>query len=603
MSTAQEARETDRESNMRQALHKVFAKQGIARSSSSGLSSGVFASAYVVQRLFLCAIMGLPAAAMATQQSPPDFSPLSISKRLSQDVRILASDEYEGRAPATKAENKTVDYLVTQMRQAGLKPGGDVSNGKRGWVQTVPLVRSENVGDLQATIVSGGVQQTLTQGQEIVMRTAMDGSSSVDIDSAPVVFIGYGVSAPERRWDDFKGVDLHGKVALVLINDPDFETGTGDFGGREMTYYGRWSYKFEEAARRGAKGMLIIHETVPASYGWDLVRNTDTQPRFDIVRSNPAASHLPLEGWIQRDTSVALFQRAGLDFESLKRQAQTREFQPVELVNTQFSTHYQSKLSSITSKNVVGRIDGRRHPEEAVVYIAHWDHLGVDTSDAQGDHIFNGALDNASGVAGLLELGRLFAHGRQPQRSMVFLAVTAEEKGLLGSEHYVANPIYPLAKTAGVINLDILDPHGTAKNFTTAGNPKSELLDDLKTMARSHWNVAFTPDPQMEAGRFFRSDHFSFAKRGVPALWFQSGNNWDNGGIAAGDAAAADYNTHRYHQRGDEWDSSWSFTGMARDLLILHQFGLGLANSPRWPNWSMDSEFRAIRDETAGERK
>ncbi|MBP1207087.1 Zn-dependent M28 family amino/carboxypeptidase [Duganella sp. 1411] len=556
---------------------------------------------YLMKLVFIWPLIGCFAAAGAAQPSAPWLSPLFAPARLSQDVRILASDEFEGRAPYTAAETKTVDYLVTQMRRAGLQPGGDIDNGKRSWIQPVRLVRSEHVSPPSASITIGGVQQTLSQGQEVVIRATLNGSSSVDIDSAPVVFIGYGVSAPERNWDDFKGVDLHGKVALVLINDPDFETGEGDFGGREMTYYGRWTYKFEEALRRGASAVFIIHETAPASYGWELVRNTDTLPLFDIERDDPASIHPQLEGWMHRDSAVTLFERAGLDFEVLKQVARTREFHPVELADARFSTSYQVNLSTVTSKNVVGRINGRVHPEESVVYVAHWDHLGIGSDDAQGDHVFNGAFDNATGVAGLLELGRRFANGPSPQRSLIFLAVTSEEKGLLGSEYYVSNPSQPLSKTAGVINIDILDPHGPARNFTSAGNPKLDLLDDLKVTAK-HWGLYFAPDKNLAAGRFFRSDHFSFAKRGVPAVWFQSGNDWYHGGATAGDAEMADFYANRYHQRGDEWSPAWSFTGMARDVSILYQFGLDLANSRRWPNWGADSEFRAVRDQTAAER-
>lgn len=574
----------------------------IAIISSSDLGRNALA-AHIVKSLVAYSLIGCfaTAAAAAAQPLSSWMSPLFTPKRLSQDVKVLASDEYEGRAPATDAETKTVDYLVMQMRRAGLQPGGDIEDGKPGWIQDVRLVRSEHAGSPTASITMGGVAQPLMQGQEVVIRATLNGSSSVDIDSVPVVFVGYGVSAPERDWDDFKGVDLRGKIALVLINDPDFETGSGDFGGREMTYYGRWTYKFEEALRRGATGVFIIHETAPASYGWELVRNTDTLPLFDIERADPSASHPLLEGWMHRDFAVALLQRAGLDFQTLKQIAQTREFHPVELADARFEASYQVNLSTITSKNVVGKIDGRLHPDESVVYVAHWDHLGIGPADAQGDHIFNGALDNATGVAGLLELGRRFASGRLPQRSMVFLAASSEEKGLLGSEYYVSNPKKALSKTAGVINIDILDPHGPARNFTSAGNPKLDLLDDLKVTAK-HWGIYFTPDKNPEAGRFFRSDHFSFAKRGVPALWFQSGNDWYSGGTAAGDAERADYNANRYHQRGDEWSSSWSFTGMARDLSILYHFGFDLANSRRWPNWGADSEFRAVRDQTASER-
>jgi Zn-dependent M28 family amino/carboxypeptidase len=527
----------------------------------------------------------------------PTFDP----QLLSATVKTLASDAFEGRGPATAGETKTVDFLIAQLKAAGLVPGGDLKDGQRAWTQAVPLLRSEIVGAPTLTLSAAGQTRALTQGAEIAVRAAMDGSQQVSFAEAPLVFVGYGVHAPERNWDDFKGVDLKGKIAVVLINDPDFETGSGDFGGKAMTYYGRWTYKFEEAARRGARGLLIVHETAPAAYGWATVKNSNTNTMFDIVRSQPAASHPQLEGWIQRDFAASLFQQAGLDFDALKTQAQTRAFQPVTLAGTRLSADYAVDAKVITSQNVVGRIDGRKRADETVIYSAHWDHLGVGGADASGDRIYNGAVDNATGTAALIELARAYGKGRRPERSVVFLAVTAEEKGLLGSEYYAANPLYPLARTVGVLNMDALDPHGPARNFTTSGSAKVELLDATIATAK-RWDLAYSPDPKPEAGHFFRSDHFPFAKRGVPAISFGSGDDWVDGGVAAGEAAEQAYVTDRYHQPADQWQADWAFTGMARDLQLLYTVGAELANSKRWPNWGTDSEFRATRDASAGER-
>jgi Zn-dependent M28 family amino/carboxypeptidase len=332
------------------------------------------------------------------------------------------------------------------------------------------------------------------------------------------------------------------------------------------------------------------------------VRNSNTNVQFDIVRDDPKTAHPQLEGWIQRDLAVAMFKRAGLDFEALKKQAQTRAFRPVTLKGESLSAHYDVAVGHITSHNVVGRIEGSTHPDETVIYSAHWDHLGIGAPDAKGDRIYNGAVDNATGTAGLVELGRAFAHGPQPQRSVVFLAVTAEEKGLLGSEYYASHPLYPLGRTVAVINTDALDPGGVARNFSISGTAKLGLLDDLVAVAKKH-GQSFSPDPHPESGGFFRSDHFSFAKRGVPALSFESGNDLVDGGKAAGEAQAKAYTREHYHQPSDEWQAGWSFAGMAHDLGVLHDLGMQLADSREWPNWSGDSEFRTIRDRSATERR
>ena len=531
-------------------------------------------------------------------QKPPTFD----TYRLSAEVKTLSSDAFEGRGPDTPGEIKTVEYITREFKDAGLLPGGDLKDGQRAWTQDVPLGRFEITGPVKINVSIGGATLPWTQGEQIAVRAAMNGATSVKVDNVPLVFVGYGVAAPERGWDDYKGVDLKGKIGIVLVNDPDFESGQGDFGGKAMTYYGRWTYKYEEAARRGAVGMLVVHETAPASYGWETVKNSNTNTMFDIVRKDPAADHTLVEGWIQRDVAADLFRRAGLDFDALKKEAQTRDFRPVELKGAGFSAEYAVSSQVITSHNVVGRIEGARRPNETVIYSAHWDHLGIGAPDARGDRINNGAVDNATGIAALIEMGRAFAHGKRPDRSVVFLAVTAEEKGLLGSEYYAANPLYPLATTAAVLNMDALSPWGPTHDFSIAGSAKLDLLDTLVTDAKA-WQRHYTPDARPEAGSFFRSDHFPFAKRGVPAVSFDSGEDWVEGGVAAGKAESAAYSKDRYHQPADEWNAKWPFTGMQRDLELLYKVGADLANSNRWPDWAADSEFSAARDASAGERR
>ena len=522
------------------------------------------------------------------------------AQRLSDVDKFISTDAFEGRGPATRAETKTINYIADQMRQIGLKPGGDTVNGQRSWFQNVPLLKADWAADPVVTIQGPGGSMRLTQGNEIAVKAPLNGQSQLNIANAPIVFAGYGVSAPERNWDDFKGQDVRGKIIVVLINDPDFEGGEGDFGGKAMTYYGRWTYKYEEAARRGAAGVLIVHETDPASYGWNTVKNSNTNTQFDIVRQNPAGSHTPFETWIQRDVAVQLLKNAGLDFEQAKAAAKTKAFQPIDLKST-LSATANANVSTITSHNVVGYLPGKKYPDETVIYSAHWDHLGIGKPDDRGDTIYNGALDNATGISQILEQARAFAREPRTDRSVVFLAVTAEEKGLLGSEYYAQNPIFPAAKTAGVLNTDGGAIWGRAKNFTISGNAKLGLLDMLIAEGKKQGRY-YSPDPHPEAGHFYRSDHFSFAKVGVPAISFGDGNDLVNGGIERGEALGKEYITKHYHQPSDEWSPQWDFSGMAEDTQLLHNLGRDLANSRDWPNWSPDSEFRATRDQSAAER-
>jgi Zn-dependent M28 family amino/carboxypeptidase len=538
-------------------------------------------------------LAALPATAAPTGQIS--------AQRMSDVDKFISSDAFEGRGPATRAETKTINYIADQMKAIGLKPAGDTVNGQRGWFQNVPLLKSEFAASPQFTLNLGnGQSMPLTQGEQIALKAPLNGQASVNLANVPLIFAGYGVTAPERNWDDFKNVDVRGKLIVVLINDPDFEGGEGDFGGKAMTYYGRWTYKYEEAARRGAAGVLIVHETDPASYGWNTVKNSNTNAQFDIVRQNPAASHTVFESWIQRPLAERIFAASGLNFDQAKAQAKTKAFQPIPLKAT-LSASGQANVSTITSHNVVGYLPGTKYPDETVIYSAHWDHLGIGRPDDRGDTIYNGALDNATGIAQLLEQARAFAREPRTERSVVFLAVTAEEKGLLGSEYYAQNPLFPAAKTVGVINTDGGSIYGPAKNFTISGNAKLGLLDMLIAEGKKQGRY-YSPDPHPEAGHFYRSDHFSFAKVGVPAISFGDGNDLVKGGTARGEALSKEYTDKHYHQPSDEWQASWDFTGMAEDVQLMHNLGRDLANSRIWPDWSADSEFRSIRDRTAGER-
>jgi Zn-dependent M28 family amino/carboxypeptidase len=543
-------------------------------------------------------IAALALLSTAAVAQPQQFS----TERLTQDIRTLSSDEFEGRGPATPGEQKTIAHISEGMKAAGLQPAGDVENGQRGWYQKVPLLRTSiRDADPKLVLTIAGTATPITQGEQISVRAPLTGQKHVNVNNAPLVFVGYGVTAPERKWDDFKGLDVKGKMLVVLVNDPDFEVGKGDFGGKAMTYYGRWTYKYEEAAKRGAAGVLIVHETDPASYGWNTVKNSNTNTMFDIVRQDPKAAHTPVEAWIQRDQAVAIFKASGLDFEAEKKRAQTRGFKPVPLKAT-FSADYDVDAEVITSHNVAGILPGSARPDEVVVYSGHWDHLGVGQPDERGDRIYNGAVDNATGIAQMLELARTFSKGPRPQRSILFLAVTAEEKGLLGSEYYASNPLYPLGKTVGVINMDGGSISGPTRNFTISGSAKLGLLDELTRIAATRSRV-YAPDPHPETGGFYRSDHFPFAKRGVPAVSFDGGNDLVEGGTARAEELSKSYTKDRYHQPADEWSADWNLAGMTADLDLLHALGASVANGSAWPNWSQDSEFRAARDKTAAERR
>ncbi|WP_434030123.1 M28 family metallopeptidase [[Pseudomonas] boreopolis] len=523
------------------------------------------------------------------------------AEALSRHVRVLASDDYEGRAPASAGEQRTVDYLVDQFKRAGLQPGGD----KGGWTQAVPLVRAQVEGPVEATLKVAGQSQALANGEDITLQSLRP-LSRVSFKDAPLVFVGYGIAAPERHWDDYKGVDLRGKIAVVLINDADFEAvQPGAFDGKAVTYYGRWTYKFEEAARRGAAGVLIVHETAPAAYGWNTVRSSGLSPVFDIERTvaDAKAQHVPARGWMQRELAVSLFKRAGLDFEAAKRSAQRADFKPVPLGDATLSVDFRVKRERVVTHNVVAKIEGSAHPDETVIFSAHWDAFGVaDGAGAGGDRIRRGAVDNATGVASVLELARVFAAGPRPQRTLYFIALTAEEKGLLGASYYAAHPLAPLDRTVAVLNMEMFSPDGPTRDIASWGKGRVSLEGDLEKAAQARGR-SYSPDPNLEAGFFYRADHFAFARMGVPSITIGPGLDKYEGGVAAGKALREKYFADCYHQPCDRWTPQWDASGHAADTTLVYDLGERLANSREWPSWQDGSEFKAARDASEAARR
>ena len=508
-----------------------------------------------------------------------------------EHVKQLASDEFGGRGPGTPGEQKTVEYIKAQFARIGLQPG----NGSD-WFQTVPMVETtadEASASMVATV--GGAAQTLKFGTDMVIGTRT-GKPQVDIKDSQLVFIGYGVDAPEQKWNDYAGVDVKGKTVVMLVNDPGFHAGdTKLFDGKRMTYYGRWTYKFEEAARKGAAAALIIHDTEGASYGWDVVKNSWSGPQYDLPAKDDPAPRVPGQGWITGEAATALFKAAGQDLGKLRAAANKRGFKPVPLDAT-LSLGFKSTSVEKSSRNVVGLLPGSETPDEAIVYMAHWDHLGTHEGET-GDNIYNGAVDNATGVAAIIEIAEAFRKAKvPPKRSILFLAVTLEESGLLGSKYYVAHPVIPLDKTVAVFNLDALSPVGKARDITVVGKGSSQLEDLLKPLLDAQKRKP-VGESNTAAGYYFRSDHFNFAKAGVPALYIDSGTDLLDGGQAAGDAAGKDYTDHRYHKAGDHFDAAtWKLDGIVQDLDVVATMGSTLANDGQWPNWYAGNPFKAARD-------
>ena len=543
----------------------------------------------------------LALAALLAVASAPAVAQVD-TQRMSEITRVLASDEFQGRAPGTPGEARTIPYLIEQFRAAGLEPAGE--NG--GWTQTVPMIRTQLEAPVAASVRQAGQTLPLKFPDDVYLGTVR-ATERARIANAPMVFVGYGVSAPERGWDDFKGADLKGKVAVFLVNDPDFEAAAGEpvagkFGGKTMTFYGRWVYKYEEAARRGAIAALIVHETDAAGYPWTVVKSGAGES-YNIVLPEGAQQPVLLQGWIQRPVAEVLLKRAGYDYETLKRRARTAAFKPVDL-KAAFSADIPVTLKRITSRNVLGKLTGAKYPNETVSYGGHWDAYGVGPADAQGRTIRRGAADDAVGLAAMLDVARRFAAGPRPDRTLVFAAWTGEERGLLGSEYYARHPLFPMATMAANLTFDTLQWAGPVKDVVLIGQGQSAMEDLLAEEAKKQGRYV-TPEGHPERGLFYRADHFSFAKRGVPVLLdmaLAGAYDMADGGRPAGEAWLSRFTTNCYHQTCDSWSPDWNLAGAAQEADLFYAIGARLANSREWPQWRSSSEFKAVRDKSAAAR-
>ena len=506
-------------------------------------------------------------------------------------TRILSSDAFEGRGPATRGEELTLRYLEERFAALGLRPG----NGNS-YLQEIPLteIASRPAGGLAVKGAAG--ERTFEFADEFVAlsRRAIE---RVELDGSDMVFAGYGIVAPEYGWNDYRGLDVRGKTVVVLVNDPGFATGDVDlFNGASMTYYGRWTYKYEEAARQGAAAVLIVHETEPAAYPWGVVQNSFTGPQMYFRTADGNASRCAVEGWLTVDAARELFRLAGLSYDEARDAASRRGFEAMPL-GLEASLALDNAIRDVVSSNVAALLPGSARPDECVIYMAHWDHLGIDTARA-GDQIFNGALDNATGVAGLLELAEAFTNlEKRPARSILFLSVTCEEQGLLGSEYYAEHPLVPLDRTAAALNMDALNIYGPMKDITEVGYGNSEL-DDYLVAAAAEQGRSATPDPDSAKGSFFRSDHFSFAQRGVPVLYVGTGTDHVGHGTAWTKAQRDRYISENYHKPSDEYDPMWDLRGMVDDLRLLFAVGHRLAEETTFPRWKEGASFKAPHDES-----
>ena len=539
--------------------------------------------------LTACTNLDMPATTVA-----PEIIVPALSEQTMKDVtKELSLDSYEGRAPGSAGEEKTVAYLIEKFKAAGLEPGNRGS-----WTQDVPLVEitAKNVSALSIADKTGKAT-AFAYGSDFVVGSYREVPKTT-LNGSELVFVGHGIVAPEKDWNDYAGVDVKGKTVVIMINDPDFDAKdlTGEFGGKAMTYYGRWTYKYEEAARQGAAAVLIIHDDAPAAYGWNVVNSSWTGTQFLAQSKDAGASQTAANGWIQKSVATKIFAAAGQDLAKQMAAAKQPGFKAVQLGLTA-SLSFDNDIARKASKNVIGVLKGSKRPDEYVLYTGHWDHLGRCTPAADGDDICNGAVDNATGSAALVALAQGHKNAGPADRSIVFLAVTAEESGLLGSKYYAENPVFPLSQTVGGVNMDAFSMAGPAKNLTVIGKGKSELDTYLGTAARAEGR---TPEmePTPEKGFYYRSDHFSFAKLGVPMVYFEGGDDLIVGGKEAAAKAAEDYEKNRYHAPGDEYDENWDWSGVMADLRLYYRVGRMLAMTNAWPNWNEGDEFRAIRDKS-----
>ena len=509
---------------------------------------------------------------------------------LSEHIRTISSDEFEGRMPSSRGEEKTIRYISEEFVKIGLMPGNGDS-----YFQEVPLVSITTDPDTQLVVQGGGQTLSFPYGKECMVSTRRE-LETASLKDSEMIFVGYGIVAPEYDWNDYEGLDVRGKTVVMLVNDPGFATqDPALFNGNAMTYYGRWTYKYEEAARQGAEAAFIIHETRPAAYPWNVVQNSWTGPQFGLRNKDGNMSRCTIEGWLTIESAQTVFKQAGLDLDKHKAEASRSGFRAVP-IGLKASISLRNAIEQSVSNNVIAVLPGKAKPDEYVFYMAHWDHLGINTS-LEGDQIYNGALDNATGIAGLIELAKAFTRlPSAPARSIAFLAVTAEEQGLLGSEYYGEHPIFPPAKTVAAMNMDSLNIYGKMKDVTLIGYGNSDLDDYVKSAAASQ-NRTVRPDPEPEKGLFYRADHFSFAKQGIPALYMTMGLDHVEHGEEWTREQKAKYTDNHYHKPSDEYDPAWDLSGMVEDLRLLFHVGYSLGNGDSFPNWREGTEFRKKRDE------
>jgi len=549
-----------------------------------------------------------PAATPQTASSSPDLLlplPSATTSAISGDeiakrIEILADDTFEGRAPGTETGEASARWIAAEMERIGLTPGG--ADGS--YLQPVAMVElTLDEASSGFAVQNGDTNTDMTLGTDAVIWSKRQTETPMSFEDSEMVFVGYGVVAPEYGWNDYEGLDVEGKTVVMLVNDPGYATPEGElFNGKAMTYYGRWTYKYEEAARQGATAAIVIHETAPASYGWDVVKNSWSGGQADLVRPNDGADRTMLEGWVSNEMANTLFSQAGLDFEALKTAAAEPGFKHVDMGDLTASGAIKQKMRNVQSHNVIGLIPGKTRPDEYMLYTSHWDHIGKKGSEKTGapgedfyeDQIFNGAVDNASGSAATLEIAEAMM-AEELDRSVLFVSVTLEESGLLGSAYYAENPTVPLNKIVAGVNIDAILPIGKTKDVVVVGYGASELEDRLTALAEADGRV-IVPDPTPEAGYFYRSDHVSFAKKGVPMLYADAGQDKIDGGVAAGKAFADVYTAQRYHKPADEYDPSWDMSGMEQEVQMLFQLGRDIADSDDWPEWYEGNEFKAIRD-------
>ena len=518
-----------------------------------------------------------------------------IEAMLHQHIAVLASDEFEGRAPATPGEEKTINYLQSEFEALGIDPGNGDS-----YFQSVSVTEITTANDAVLTFSGSNYDVELEYTTEMIVGSQQQIPTTSIVDSE-LVFVGYGVVAPERDWNDYAGIDVVGKTVVILVNDPGYATQDPDvFNGNAMTYYGRWTYKYEEAARQGAAGALIVHETGPAGYGWEVVSGSWSGPQIGLQADNLNSDKSDIEGWLTLNSAEALFAGAGLNYQQLKATAAQPGFTAVPLGDVTASVAIQNSVRTSLSQNVIAMIPGTERPTETIIYTAHWDHLGVN-AEILGDNIYNGAADNATGTAALLAMAKMHADAGPAPRSVVFLAVTAEESGLLGSRWYTEHPVFPLATTVANINIDVLNTYGPMHDIVVVGNGSSELEAYLEEAATAQGRY-IVEEPNPERGYYYRSDHFNFAKAGVPALYAESGEDSVEFGKKWGAEQAQDYNENRYHAPSDEYDPNWNLEGAAQDILLYFDVASKLSRESSFPNWLEGNEFKGIRDATSSSR-